>query len=75
MIEDQLDEINRINDRGPGKKKSSKKNNNIIIEEEPQDPNTSFDSVADIERQMEEALNPIHFENAKKNKMMNEDND
>ena len=75
LIDDQLDEINRINDRGPGKKKSPKKNNNIIIEEEPQDPNTSFDSVADIERQMEEALNPVHFENAKKNKMMNEDND
>ena len=66
-IDEQLERINKPNDT---KKKPVVKeniiNNNIINQENRQDLNSSFDSIKGIDAQIEEAMNPIHFENAEK---------
>ena len=72
LVDRQLDKLNNSNKKDKRKKSIIEiNNNNNIINNNidnnmNQDLNNSFDSIAAVERQIEEAMNPVYNDNPQK---------
>ncbi len=70
------EELDKISQGKPKKRKSIRSSIGSVddnLENSRQSLNKSVDSIADIDRQIEDALDPKHFTNAKKNTILNEE--